>query len=349
MKGCRRKIPMIQKNILIVTLITFFTVLISACTQQTETTPEKLVVYSGRKESLVQPIIDQFSAVTGIEVMVKYGQTAEIASMIMEEGENSPADLFWAQDPGGLGAVKAADMLSQLPEESLQKVPTRFRDSKGQWVGISGRARVIVYNTDNIDPERDLPSDLWGFTDPEWKGRLGWAPTNGSFQAMVTALRSTWGEEKTKEWLEGIIANDVGVYPKNTPQVAAAAAGEIDVGFVNHYYLHKFIAAEGENFAARNFFLPDGGPGSLVMVAGVGTLNSAENVENAQKFIDFLLSPVAQQYFAGQTYEYPLVEGVKIHRELKPIEELNAVDIDLTDLSDLQGTVKLLTEVGALE
>ena len=216
-------------------------------------------------------------------------------------------------------------------------------------MGISGRARVIVYNTDNIDPERDLPSDLWGFTDPEWKGRLGWAPTNGSFQAMVTALRSTWGEEKTKEWLEGIIANDVGVYPKNTPQVAAAAAGEIDVGFVNHYYLHRFIAAEGENFAARNFFLPDGGPGSLVMVAGVGTLNSAENVENAQKFIDFLLSPVAQQYFAGQTYEYPLVEGVKIHRELKPIEELNAVDIDLTDLSDLQGTVKLLTEVGALE
>ena len=157
------------------------------------------------------------------------------------------------------------------------------------------------------------------------------------------------GRREDKEWLEGIIANDVGVYPKNTPQVAAAAAGEIDVGFVNHYYLHKFIAAEGENFAARNFFLPDGGPGSLVMVAGVGTLNSAENVENAQKFIDFLLSPVAQQYFAGQTYEYPLVEGVKIHRELKPIEELNAVDIDLTDLSDLQGTVKLLTEVGALE
>ena len=311
--------------------------------------PGSLVVYSGRSEKLVQPIIDQFAAASGIEVEVKYGKTAEMAAVLMEEGNNSPADVFWAQDPGGLGAVAEADMFADLPADTLANVDSKFQSKNDNWVGVSGRARVIVYNTATIDPEKDLPSDLWGFVEPEWKGRLGWAPTNGSFQAMVTALRSTWGEEKTKEWLEGIIANDVGVYPKNTPQVAAAAAGEIDVGFVNHYYLHKFIAAEGENFAARNFFLPDGGPGSLVMVAGVGTLNSAENVENAQKFIDFLLSPVAQQYFAGQTYEYPLVEGVKIHRELKPIEELNAVDIDLTDLSDLQGTVKLLTEVGALE
>ena len=338
-----------KKFVLIFTFGVFCAALLSACTEQAEATPEKLVVYSGRKEDLVQPIIDQFSAVTGIKVMVKYGKTAEIASMILEEGKNSPADLFWAQDPGGLGAVAAADMLSQLPEESLQKVDSRFRDSKGQWVGVSGRARVIVYNTDNIDPERDLPSDLWGFTDPEWKGRIGWAPTNGSFQAMVTALRASWGNERTREWLQAIMTNEPGIYPKNTPIVAAAGSGEIDVGLVNHYYLHRFIAAEGENFAARNFFLPDGGPGSLVMVAGVGTLNSAENTENAQKFIDFLLSPVAQQYFAGQTYEYPLVEGVKIHRELKPIEELNAVNIDLTDLSDLQGTVKMLTEVGALE
>ena len=145
------------------------------------------------------------------------------------------------------------------------------------------------------------------------------------------------------------MANDPGVYPKNTPIVAAVASGEIEAGFVNHYYLHRFIAAEGEGFAARNFFLPGGGPGSLLMTAGVGRLRSAQNVEHALKFIEFLLSPVAQQYFAGQTYEYPLVEGVKIHRELMPLVELNAAEIDLTDLSDLQGTVDLLTEIGALE
>lgn len=335
-----------------ISLLVFVLVLValsSACTQTQGSAEETLVVYSGRKENLVQPIIDQFSTATGVDVMVKYGKTAEIAAMILEEGDNSPADVFWAQDPGGLGAVAAASMLSQLPEESLAKVDARFRASEGEWVGVSGRARVIVYNTESIDPERDLPSDLWGFTDPEWKGRLGWAPTNGSFQAMVTALRASWGQEKTREWLQGIMANDPGVYHKNTPIVAAAGSGEIDAGFVNHYYLHKFIAEEGESFRARNFFLPGGGPGSMVMVAGVGMLKSAENVENAQKFIDFLLSPVAQQYFAGQTYEYPLVDGVKIHRELTPLVELNSVDIDPTDLSDLRGTVELLTDIGALE
>jgi iron(III) transport system substrate-binding protein len=323
--------------------------LLSACTQSQGSVEDILVVYSGRKENLVQPIIDQFSAASGVDVMVKYGKTAEIAAMILEEGENSPADVFWAQDPGGLGAVAAAGMLSQLPEESLAKVDARFRASEGDWVGVSGRARVIVYNTERVDPERDLPSDLWGFTDPEWKGRLGWAPTNGSFQAMVTALRASWGEEKTREWLQGIMANDPGVYPKNTPIVAAAGSGEIDAGFVNHYYLHKFIAAEGESFRARNFFLPGGAPGSLVLVAGVGILKSADHVENAQKFINFLLSPVAQQYFAGQTYEYPLVDGVQIHRELTPLAELNSADIDLTYFSDLQGTVEMLTDIGALE
>ncbi len=206
--------------------------LLSACAQRPLDT---LVVYSGRKENLVQPIMDQFSAATGIDVMVKYGKTAEIAAMLLEEGHNSPADVFWAQDPGGLGAVAAAGMLAQLPEELLERVDSQFRASSDEWVGISGRARVIVYNTESINPEQDLPLDLWGFTDPKWTGRLGWAPTNGSFQAMVTALRSVWGERKTREWLLAIMANDPGVYPKNTPIVAAVASGEIEAGFLYHY------------------------------------------------------------------------------------------------------------------
>ena len=144
------------------------------------------------------------------------------------------------------------------------------------------------------------------------------------------------------------MANDVGVYPKNIPQVAAAAAGEIDVGFVNHYYLHRFIASEGEGFKARNYFLPAGGPGSLVMVAGIGRIETGLNEDNAMKFIAFLLSPVAQQYFAGQTYEYPLVEGVKTHRSLVPLSEFEAPSIDAGGLSDLAGTLKLLQAEGIL-
>lgn len=306
-----------------------------------------LTIYSGRSESLVGPIIDQFESATGIDVEVRYGGTAEMAATLLEEGENSPADIFWAQDPGGLGAVAEAGMLADIPQNILARVPERFRSPQETWVGISGRARVIVYNTEALTAEQ-LPEDLWGFTDPEWAGRIGWAPTNGSFQVMVTAMRQIWGEEDTRLWLEGILANDPVVYEKNTPTVAAVGANEVQVGFVNHYYLYRFIQEEGEAFPARNYFLPAGGPGSLVMVAGAGIIETGQNRENAERFLDFMLSQVAQQYFASQTYEYPLVEGVKTPRELTPLSELNHVQVDLADLADLQGTVELLSEVGAL-
>ncbi len=306
---------------------------------------QTLVIYSGRSESLVGPIIEQFQEASGISVKVRWGKTAELAATLLEEGSRTPADVFFAQDPGGLGAV--ADMLAPLPEDILNRVDARFRDPKGRWVGISGRARVIVYNTQRVSPE-ELPDDLWGFTDPKWKGRIGWAPTNASFQTMVTAMRATWGEEKARQWLESILANEPKVYEKNTPIVAAVGAGEIDVGFVNHYYLYRFLREEGERFPARNYFLSGGGPGSLVMVAGAGVLDSSDNKEAAYKFLRFMLSPVAQQYFASQTFEYPLVEGVKTHPDLPPLSELNALQIDLADLADLEGTIRLLSDVGAL-
>lgn len=306
---------------------------------------QKLVVYSGRSESLVGPIVEQFQEATGVEVEVRWGNTAELAATLLEEGSNSPADVFFAQDPGGLGAV--ADILAPLPEDILNRVDPRFRDPEGHWVGISGRARVLVYNTQRLT-NQDLPEDIWDLTNPQWKGRIGWAPTNASFQTMVTALRVTWGEEKTRAWLEGILANDPVAYEKNTPVVAAVGAGEIDVGLVNHYYLYRFLQEEGESFPARNYFLPNGGPGSLVMVAGAGVLDSSERQETAHRFLSFMLSPVAQQYFATQTFEYPLVEGVRVHRELQPLSELNAVSINVADLADLRGTLDLLNEVGAL-
>lgn len=308
-----------------------------------------LVVYSGRSETLVQPIIDQFAAATGIQVEVRYGSTAEMAATILEEGENSPADLFYAQDPGGLGAVQAAGLLAPLPDEILAQVPGRFADVNGEWVGISGRARVVVYNTVALT-EADLPDSIEGFTDPAWSGKIGWAPSNGSFQAMVTAMRNVWGEERTSAWLAGIQANNPVVFENNTAVVAAAGTGEIEVGFVNHYYLFRFLAEEGEGFGARNYFIPNGGPESLIMVSGAGILKTAANHENAERFIAFLLSVPGQQYFAAQTYEYPVVEGVSVSPLLTPLAELDAVaaNIALNDLSDLEGTAALLSELGIL-
>jgi iron(III) transport system substrate-binding protein len=309
--------------------------------------PGRLVVYSGRSESLVGPIIAQFAEATNVQVEVKYGSTSEIAATLLEEGANSPADVFFAQDPGGLGAVAQAGLFAPLPESVLANVPAEYRSPEGLWVGISARARVVVYNTDALTPE-DLPADLWDFTDPRWKDKLGWAPTNGSLHAMVTAMRVAWGEARTREWLEGIQANNPKTFEGNAPVVQAVGAGEIEVGFVNHYYLYRFLQEEGEGFKARNYFLPGGGPGSLVMVAGAGRLARGQNEANAVRFLEFMLSTVAQQYFAGQTYEYPLVEGVNTPRGLAPLAELNRLEIDMAHLADLAGTTQLLRDVGVL-
>ena len=306
---------------------------------------EPLVIYSGRSESLVDALIQQFSQATGIQAEVKYAGTPQLAATLLEEGDNSPADIFFAQDPGGLGAVEG--MLATLPDRVLSRVPDWARSPQGKWVGLSGRARTVVYNPERIS-EEELPDDVWDFVNPEWKDRIGWAPTNASFQTMVTAMRALWGEEKTHEWLEGVQANDPVIYPKNTPQVAAVAAGERDVGLVNHYYLFRFLAEEGEDFPARNYHPRAGGPGATVMVAGAGILNSSDNRDSAEKFLEFMLSRVGQQYFAGQTFEYPLVEGVKVPHELVALEDINHPSIPLKDLADLEGTQRLLRETGVL-
>ena len=306
---------------------------------------DSLVLYSGRSEALVGAVIEQFEEATGIDVKVKYGSTSEIAATLREEGADSQADVFFAQDPGGLGAV--VDLFSVLPEDLIETVPNWARSADRTWVGISGRARTVVYNTDRLN-EENLPASIEGFTDPSWKGRIGWAPTNGSFQTMVTAMRVMWGEDRTRAWLKGIEANSPRVYTKNTPTVAATEAGEVDVGFVNHYYLHRFIQENGDGFAARNYYFKDEGPGSLVMVAGTGILKTSSNRANAERFLRFMLSTVAQQYFAGQTYEYPLVAGVNTNRLLVPLDEINGPTVDPAALDDLAGTQALLRDIGII-
>jgi iron(III) transport system substrate-binding protein len=264
----------------------------------------------------------------------------------------APQISFMPRTPGGLGALQSAGLLRTLPEGTLNQVSDRFRAADGTWVGISGRARVVAYNTQSIpDPAAELPADIYDFIDPKWRGRIGWAPTNGSFQAMVTGMRSAWGEEITRQWLQGIQANQPIVYEGNTPLVAAVASGEVEVGFVNHYYLYRFLSEQGDGFGARNYFLPGGGPGSLIMVSGVGILENAANPENAQRFIDFLLSLPGQQYFTSQTFEYPVIDDVSLPPSLPPLADLDALapDISLTDLADLKGTQDLLIELGIIE
>ncbi|MCM8747556.1 iron ABC transporter substrate-binding protein [Thermomicrobiaceae bacterium CFH 74404] len=307
-----------------------------------------LTVYSGRSESLIGPLMDQVQSALGIDVRVRYGDTAELAAAILEEGERSPADLFFAQDAGALGAVAREGRFIQLDADVLERVEPRFRSPDGLWVGISGRARTVVYNTDQLS-EADIPASILDFPNVErWRDRLGWAPTNGSFQAFVTALRVLRGDDAARSWLEGLKALGTRRYENNTAIVKATIAGEIQAGFVNHYYLVREEAQAGQDLPAENYFYRNGDPGALINVAGVGILASGRNQEQAKALVDYLLSAEAQQYFAEQTFEYPLIEGVPASPKLIPLEEIQTPDIDLSDLDDLQGTLALLQEVGLL-
>jgi iron(III) transport system substrate-binding protein len=306
-----------------------------------------ITVYSGRGQDLVQPILDRFEEETGIEVRVRYGDTAEMAAAILEEGSNTPADVYYGQDAGALGALAREGMTRKIPDSALERVDSRFRSRDGLWVGSSGRARTVIYDNEQLD-ESDLPISILDYADSRWENMLGWAPTNGSFQSWVTALRILEGEDVAREWLEAIDALNPLVYEGNTPIVGAAMSGEIAAGFVNHYYLYREQAEAGGDVGAENYFFRDGDVGGLINVAGMAILEPSQNVEEAEQLIEFMLEQEAQEYFATETYEYPLVEGMEPAAELPSLDELETPDIDLSNLDDLEGTLALLQEVGLI-
>jgi iron(III) transport system substrate-binding protein len=308
---------------------------------------DPLTVYSGREEELVAPLLEQFTEETGIDVEVRYGDSAELAATIAEEGENSPADVFFAQDPGSLGSVDA--QLAELPAETLERVDQQFRDADGRWVGTSGRSRVIAYNTDELS-EDDVPDSVFDLTDPRWKGRIGIAPTNASFQAFVTAMRLSKGDEATRQWLVDLKKNDPKEYEKNVLIVEAVAAGEVDLGLVNHYYLYV-VKEEQPDAPVDNHFLEAGDPGALVSVAGAGVLASSDQTDDAEQFVDFLLSDAGQRFYVDEAEEaeYPLVDGIDAKEGLPPLDELTGPDVELTAFgAELESTIELLRETGYL-
>lgn len=304
-----------------------------------------VTVYSGRGEDLVGPLLELFEEETGIDTEVRYGDSAEMLLLIQEEGDNSPADVYYSQGAGFLGELSSTGSLMTLPDELLEQVPPALRSPNDDWVGLSGRARTVVYNTEELT-EDDVPDSILEFAEPEWAGRVGYAPTNASFQDFVTALRALEGEDAARTWLEALVANGV-PYENNTAIVEAVAAGEVSVGLVNHYYLYRFLAEDPDYPAANKFFeAPD--PGSLVNIAGAGVLATTEEEAGALALMEFLLSPTAQAYFATETFEIPVTEGADVDPSLPTLDALNLPDFDLNQLLDLQGTVDLLIEVGAL-
>ncbi|MFE0456768.1 iron ABC transporter substrate-binding protein [Streptomyces sp. NPDC058914] len=313
-----------------------------------QTSDKKLTVYSGRSRPLVKPVLDDFEKASGITVEVRYGDTAAMAAQLQEEGSRTPADVFLAQDAGALGAVAGEDLFAGLPDEVLDKVPAPYRDGGGEWVGVTGRARTLVYNVDQVS-EKDLPASVFELTEPGWKAKVGIAPTNGSFQAFITAMRVEHGDERTQDFLDGLKANDAQIREGNAPIVADVDKGGLAMGLVNHYYVYELAKEEGtavDAFKAKNYFFPNGDIGSLVNVSGVGVLKGAGDDPDARALVDYLLGSRAQTYFAQQTYEYPLVAGVPLAAGLPKLSSLRPPDIDLGDLDDLQTTVEMIRDSG---
>ena len=337
-------------------LLTFsilsFSILLSGCASETASTPTSssstaseagsITLYSGRSEELISPLLETFTAETGIEVSVRYGESSEMAATILEEGKNTKADVFLSQDAGALGAVSSEATTYPIPQDVLSLVPAEYRAKDGSWVGVSGRARVLAYNPELVT---DVPKSVFDLADPGWKGRIAIAPTNASFQSFVTGMRVAEGDAKTVEFLAAMKENAV-FYEKNSQILDAVENGEVAAGLLNHYYwFEKATEVGSENMNSKISWFADGDAGNLVNVAGVALLS--EN-PNALIFAKWLLGETAQTYFLENTFEYSMTSDVAPDPSLPKLSEINGPKIDLSDLSSLEQTLQLLSEAGLI-
>ena len=303
----------------------------------------ELTVYSGRGEFLVGDLISYIDTLyEDLELTVRYASSTDLVNQIVNEGDGSPADVFYSVNAGALGALADEGRTGPLEESILEMVREEFRTDT--WIGTSGRARTIPYNTDAFTAE-DVPNDIMDYPEA-FDGDLGWAPSYGSCQAFVTAMRLIEGEEATREWLEAVIDDGITDYPDEFAACQAVADGEIDAAFTNHYYIQRVI--DGNPGASIGTAFTSGDAGAMFNVAGAAVVDTTDDESLANGFVRHLLSSEAQDYFATSTFEYPLIPDVEPVGDLPSIDELDVPDIDLTQLSELEPTVDLMRDVGAL-
>ena len=306
---------------------------------------EPLTIYSGRTENLVGPLLEQFAEETSIPIDVRYGDSAELALLLSEEKDRSKADVFLSQSPGPTSFLASKGLLSELDEGILDRVGEGSKDQRGRWVGTTGRVRVLVYNREMIS-ESELPKSIFETTDPKYDGKVGVAPTNASFQDAVTAMRHAVGDDRTLSWLKGLVANHSPTYANNNAIVEAVGRGEIPLGLVNHYYNFRFLA-DDHDLPSRNYIFQNADLGSVLLVSPVAILRSSNDGDRAQRFIEFLLSERAQEYFSKETFEYPLAAGIKPLHELPPLDSLHLPVYHLDDRAgDLERTTDFIAESG---
>ena len=307
---------------------------------------DKLTIYSGRSEYF-QTIVDRFAAERGIDVDVRYADGTTLAATMLEEGAHSPADLFFSIDESSIGALKLAGMLAPLPETVLGLVEERYRDAGGEWVGTSARVRVLAFNPGVIAQET-LPGSALGLIAPEFAGKIGWAPDTAPFLSYITAFRVALGEQAARDWLGAMHANGTVRLDGNQAIVAAVAAGELGGGLVNHYYAYEHAREHGAESAVVNHWFDVGDVGGMVTVAAGAMLRSARRVALAEAFLGHVLATEAQRFLTDERFEYPLAIGIPPLDGLPELASVAGFEPDPTTITDVQGSVQLLTDLGIL-
>jgi iron(III) transport system substrate-binding protein len=341
-------------NLLAIGVLVSLGALFSACSSDSESetsklkldavdTSKTLVVYSGRKEKLIAPILKEFTSATGIQVEAKYGGSTDMGLLLAEEGKKTPADVFISQSPGPVGYLADKNLLSQLPKSITSKT---IASSSRNWIGISARQRVLVYNTNTVDPA-NLPASVTELSKPEWASRVAISAKNSSFQDWLTLLRLEIGDAATEKWLSNFVTNGgKWEYGNNTSIVQAVAAGEQEMGLVNHYYLLK-LKAEDPSLKAENHTFNDGDIGGALLLATASILSSSDNTNNAEALLKYLISNTGQKYFSTTTYEYLLSDNARAI-DGKLDEFLNKVKFVNFDKlgSELAETLNLIKRAG---
>jgi iron(III) transport system substrate-binding protein len=306
-----------------------------------------LVVYNAQHEELIDEVTKAFTKKTGIEVELRNGSDLELANQLVEEGDASPADVFLTENSPAMTLVDGKDLFAKLPSATLDRIPDQYRPDDGEWTGFAARSTVLVYNTDELG-EDELPASLMDLAKPAWKDRISFSPTGADFQAIVSAVLATQGEQATKGWLAGLKANGA-VYDGNNVVLESVNSGEVPAGVVYHYYWYRDQEESGDNSdTSQLHFFGQKDPGAFISVSGAGVLKSSDDAADARKFVDFLTSKEGQQVIADSyALEYTLNPRVALDRDVKPLSELQPPAVDVSDLNGPK-VVSLMQEAGFL-
>jgi len=326
--------------------------LIAACGSASGATSGagSITLYSGQHEQTTQSLVDAFEQQTGIHVNVRYNDEDSFADEIVTEEAHPVADVFYTENSPALEYLQEKGLLAQVDAATLGKSPAQYNSPQGDWVGVSARVSVLIYNPALISASQ-LPTSVLQLANPKYKGKLAFAAGETDFQPIVTSVARAYGDTEASSWLNGIKENAGShIYPDNETIADEVNRGAVAFGVVNQYYWYRMKAELGASNVHSKiaYFAPDD-PGYVVDVSGAGILKSSKNQADAQKFLAFLVSKQGQEIIAdSNSYEYPLDDGVQTTAPETPFNQLQPNSISIADLGDGSTAISLLQKAGLL-